>query len=430
MRDAGPNEDNKLNAFVKSPIQDKIPIREAHIENFLSLKSIKVRLGRLNVLVGPNGGGKSNFLFVFRFLGEVARTDLTPALQSLFGGYDQVRYRGVADSNSPVTIRLSGEITEHSSPNALDEYTLKFRRVGLGHRTSVLRREQVILLKRTSGRGRRITLSGRKYDFQTLPAINRPGQPKQSEERSGHIQPETSALSVLRRIGEVNDTNQINQLAEIFEDLLLFDPDTALARRPSLIGRDPNLHLSANASNLASVLLLMRDESPQILDAIERDMQAVLPGFQKLAFSAVGGADEAVRVEIVEAGLKEPTPMARASFGTVRAIALFTMLRDPNPPKLICLEEVDHGLHPHALDILVDRLREAANRSQIIVASHSPALVNRLEPNELVIFERDRDDSATRIVQLDVEELKEMEATSGYRLGELWFAGTLGGGLH
>ena len=63
----------------------KVPVREVVATNFLSLRNVSVKLGHLNVLVGPNGGGKSNFLSVFRFLGEVARTDLAPALQTLFG---------------------------------------------------------------------------------------------------------------------------------------------------------------------------------------------------------------------------------------------------------------------------------------------------------------------------------------------------------
>lgn len=105
------------------------------------------------------------------------------------------------------------------------------------------------------------------------------------------------------------------------------------------------------------------------------------------------------------------------------------MLHDPNPPRLTCLEEIDHGFHPHALDRVVERLREASERTQIIVATHSPALVNRLEPGELIIFERDPNTGATRIADLDPARARKMEQESGYRMGELWFSGILGGGL-
>jgi predicted ATPase len=103
------------------------------------------------------------------------------------------------------------------------------------------------------------------------------------------------------------------------------------------------------------------------------------------------------------------------------------MLRDPNPPRLTCLEEVDHGLHPHALDVLVERLREASERSQIIVATHSPALVNRIAAEELVVFEKNLDSGVTEVPKLDPKTIKKMEEESDLRIGELWYSGLLGG---
>ncbi len=63
------------------------------------------------------------------------------------------------------------------------------------------------------------------------------------------------------------------------------------------------------------------------------------------------------------------TPLASASFGTIRALALLAMLHDPDPPKLTCVEEVDHGLHPYALDRIVERLRDASTRTQVLAAT-------------------------------------------------------------
>lgn len=105
------------------------------------------------------------------------------------------------------------------------------------------------------------------------------------------------------------------------------------------------------------------------------------------------------------------------------------MLHDPEPPKLTCIEEIDHGLHPHALDRLVDRLREAAERTQIILATHSPALVNRLDPRELIIVERDEGTGSTRAVKPDLAMVQQLQKETGYELGELWFSGSLGGAL-
>ena len=389
----------------------RVPILRAEVRNFLSLRNVNVGLGPLNVLVGPNGGGKSNFLTVFRFLGEVARTDLAPAIETLFGGYGELRYRGPRRASVGVSIHLTGRISEHSSVSAPDEYELQFQPFAGRGRHTVLRRNETLILKRTQGRGRRITLSGGRYEFVDEQKSGQPARMVASEK--GAVAPDASALSVLRRIGEATDTHQVAELADVFESLRLFDPQVSLARLPSHDDAGP---LRADAGNLAAVLARWQREVPDLVAAIANDLRDILPGFKEFAFAPLNGSG-AVRVDLVENGLSGITPLTRASYGTVRAIALLAMLRDPTPPRLTCLEEIDHGLHPHALDIVVERLREAAQRSQIILATHSPALVNRLRPEEIIVFERDSKDSSTRVIQRNPDVLRRMSAESGLGLG-------------
>jgi hypothetical protein len=75
---------------------------------------------------------------------------------------------------------------------------------------------------------------------------------------------------------------------------------------------------------------------------------------------------------------------------------------------LTCIEEIDHGLHPHILDRLVELLRQASNRTQFLIATHSPALVNRLTPDELIVCERG-EDAASRIPAIDPATVRDME---------------------
>jgi predicted ATPase len=262
------------------PSAQKVPIRHVNVKNFLSLQDVEVSLGKLNVLVGPNGGGKSNFLSVFRFLGEVARTDLAPALSRLFGGYDRVFCRAEsAQVRLGVHISIKGEISEYSSPTALDEYSLRFRPAKLLNGQIGVRRDEVLLLKRSAGRGRRITLGGSKYEYETISPTRKGGASGQGA--TGEIGSDASALSVLRRIGARSDTEQVSQLAEVFEDLRLFDPNVDAARRPASVS--DGIHLNPSASNLAAVLANLRDEQPDILTAIQDDIRYVLPGLKDLS---------------------------------------------------------------------------------------------------------------------------------------------------
>ncbi|GHD33994.1 hypothetical protein GCM10007147_39290 [Nocardiopsis kunsanensis] len=130
-----------------------------------------------------------------------------------------------------------------------------------------------------------------------------------------------------------------------------------------------------------------------------------------------------------ETGLRVPTELADASFGTIRLLGLLALLYDSNPPALTCIEEIDHGLHPQALELLVERIREASERTQFLIATHSPALADRLRPEELVVCERDSD-GASRIPAVTQERLEAIvERSEDLPLGELWFSGALGGDL-
>lgn len=134
---------------------------ELHAENFKSLRRVDVKLGDLNVLVGPNGAGKTNFLDLIDFLGDSVRTDLRPALD-VRGGFDRVVFRGAGEDPRRTTIRIRvvTNVTDFSSPTALDEYRLSISsgRVRNGQRRLI--RREWFKFKRTQGRGRRIEING------------------------------------------------------------------------------------------------------------------------------------------------------------------------------------------------------------------------------------------------------------------------------
>ncbi|CAL9623780.1 hypothetical protein SUDANB21_05926 [Streptomyces sp. enrichment culture] len=186
--------------------------------------------------------------------------------------------------------------------------------------------------------------------------------------------------------------------------------------------------LSPRAENLAGFLIHLSGRE-EIWEDLVADAQTILPQLENIEFEEVGGFAERLTVVLRERGLRRLTPLADASYGTVRLLGLLALLYDPNPPAFTCIEEIDHGLHPQALELVVQRLREAAERTQFIVATHSPALVDRLRPEEFVVCDRD-DGGASIIPALTVDEVRAIvEESGGQPLGELWFSGVLGGDL-
>ncbi len=118
-------------------------------------------------------------------------------------------------------------------------------------------------------------------------------------------------------------------------------------------------------------------------------------------------------------------PATRLSDGTLRYLALLAILCDPTPPPLVCLEEPELGLHPDILPGLADLLREASERCQFIVTTHSDTFVDALTdtPESIVVCEKE--DGKTTLKRLDRDELSQW--LERYRLGELWTSGELGG---
>lgn len=382
------------------------------VGNFRSLRDVEVHLRPLNVLVGPNGSGKSNLLDVIAFLGDAIRTDLGPALD-LRGGFERVRFRGTR-STPKISIDVEASVTKNSSAGATDTYSLVVTR-GRSKERPALRREERFEFKRTAGPGRRITVEGSTITYN-----------RGEGERTASLREGSLGLASLPKLDPEEGGEQVQELADLFAGFRVFDIDVAGARLPSREGYSHTL--AADASNLASFLAYIHEEHPDRFQALRNDARMFIPGLERLEFVPVGGATEGMVLNLIERGLSDSTTLAEASYGSVRALALLALLYDPSPPRLTCIEEIDHGLHPHILDRLVDLLREASSRTQFLIATHSPALVNRLSPDELIVCERG-EDAASRIPAIEPQVVREMEQElhGEVGLGELWFTGALGG---
>ncbi|SDD00518.1 AAA family ATPase [Actinokineospora iranica] len=384
------------------------------VENFRSLRDVSLPLRPLNVLVGPNGAGKTNVLEVFRFLSDVIRADLEPAL-AWRGGFDGVVFRGGVTPPESIGIKLTATWTAHSTIKAPDKYVLRIERGG------VARRER-FEFTRAGGRGRRIEVRHTKVTI----ADTGGGQ---VEERTVGLHRLSSGLSTLPRLSDEEGGPEVAVLAGGFASCRVFDVDVATVRRPARIVGGTQELLEHDAANLAAFLLNMRGRHETAWNELVDDAAQVLPQLRDIDFEFPSGAAREAIVVLNERGLRRPTQLADASYGTIRLLGLLAMLYDPNPPALTCVEEIDHGLHPQALELLVHRLREASARTQFLIATHSPAMADRLKPEELVICER-HDDGSSVIPAISTEKMREIVRESeDTPLGELWFSGALGGDL-
>jgi predicted ATPase len=133
------------------------------------------------------------------------------------------------------------------------------------------------------------------------------------------------------------------------------------------------------------------------------------------------------RTYLREAGLVEMLSAIRMSDGTLKFLSLLAALFHPKPPPLVCIEEPEIGLHPDAMQLVAEALLEASESRQLIVTTHSDALIDHLSdrPDSVLVCERDFD-NGTQMKRLSRESLKAW--LEHYTLGELWRKGEIGGG--
>lgn len=389
-------------------------LKRVTASGFRSLNKVDVVFGPFSVFVGPNGSGKSNLLQVLSFVRDTARFDTGQAI-ALRGGFQHILRQ---DGRSrKVSLTIEAVVSDHASAKASDRYTLELEETKPGD----IDRTEVLLYKRVSGQGRRQKIQAKGSEVSIGEGPQRAGTLDQFLSLASD---DVSALGTMARLNEERLGSGPRDFFDFLSTVRYLDPIVEAARRPA---RMSNAALHDDASNLASALRALHEDHPDGFDALQRDLAQCLPGFEALEFGVIGGAATSIVVQLREKGVMSPIDLSDASFGTVRLLALLTALHDPLPPRLTIIEEVDHGLHPYALDVLVERMREASERTQIIAASHSPTLVNQLHPGEIIICDRDPETGASIIPAYDRDRLKILLDKTDLKAGELWFSGALNG---
>jgi len=189
-------------------------------------------------------------------------------------------------------------------------------------------------------------------------------------------------------------------------------------------GSNDNLRLKPAADNLAAYLAKLKKAFP---DAYQRIVDTI-----KLAAPFFGGfvirdpLPENIELEWFEQTDPDTPYKAHVlSDGTLRFICLTTLLMQPTHllPDMVLIDEPELGLHPYAINLLADMLKQVAETKQVIVSTQSVELLSAFEPQDVVVVERES--GATVLKRLDAGELNDW--LEDYNLGDLWKRNVLGG---
>jgi len=361
------------------------------IRGFKSIMELdNFELKDLNVFVGANGAGKSNLISFFRML------------------------RCLMDGNLADYVRENGGIGDilHNGRE---------------------RTRKMYFEMRFGERGYRFTLNPTTADKAELSKEAR--FYKRSSNGWWELGDSNDTASLLVREATKNDNTLDTMCSKYVYDTIMswkiyhFHDTSSSAPMRSWQSIEDNETLRSDASNIAPYLFCLREEEKPKYQEILNACQVVIPYLRDflLKEQKYGKVGEDVKVNLSWRTGSSDFPMQphHLSDGSIRFICLATALLQPNPPSTLIIDEPELGLHPEAIRILGELINAAARRTQIIVATQSPLLIDQFGIEDIIVVNRQNDQSVFERLSKDSFD-KWLE---DYSVGELWTKNVIQGGI-
>jgi len=248
------------------------------------------------------------------------------------------------------------------------------------------------------------------------------------EKISDAYRPEQSLLlSKMRFYSDFPDPSIIRLLLSTFETYPGFDVSKSSALRTKPAEIKPNTSLLRTGENLGTVLheIFTRHNYKSTADDILDFVKSAYPFIEGIWAETSNTNPPAVSVRIHEKGMNRPMELWDLSDGCMRFLCLSTALLNPVPPPFIAIDEPEAGLHPRLMPIIADIIKTAAERTQVLVSTHSPDLLNCFELGDVAVMVREGD--AVRWNRPgDRKSLRKMlETVQGEKIGDLHRSGEL-----
>ena len=356
-----------------------VDMNRIEIEGYKSLKKINTPLNPINILIGSNGSGKSNFLSFFEMLNHIYERKLSPYV-ALNGGTARFLHKG-----SKVTDSIKAKVTFNQNT-----YGFELKE---GENQFVFMHEWLGYTSKASWINDRTDISSYKNEA------------------------EIKSYSGLTRGGYIKD--YLRTISKYhFHDTGKQSPFT----HESNIQNDI-FYLYKSGDNLAAFLYGIQQKEPMTYKRIVRVIQSVAPYFSDFYFNPnENGNLRLLWHDKFSETVYGPTDL---SDGTIRFIALTTLFLQPNPAKLIVIDEPELGLHPVAISKLAGLMKSVKERgTQIIAATQSADLISYFEPEDVITA--NQVDGETMLSRLDAKQLAHW--LDDYTLGDLWKNNIIKGG--
>ncbi len=381
-------------------------IEHISVQGFKSIKQLeKLRLRPVNVLIGANGSGKSNFIGLFAFLRAIREGKLQDYVMRARGA-DRVLHFG-----AKVTDELRIRVAIENGVNQYEIVLVPTDADGLSPSEETIsywdqakhKQETVPLMSRASGNPDALFEMG----------ITQGWLPFGNKLEAGISNP--AIVGIARHVGGHLEGCRVYH----FHDT---SPSSPIKRTADL---HDNRFLRPDGANLAAFLYFLRERCQIEYRMIRDTVRLAAPFFDDFRLEPLALNEDTILLEWQHKNSDTYFNAASLSDGTLRFIALVTLFMQPVDlrPSVILLDEPELGLHPYAITLLASLVKQASVDTQIILATQSPILLDYFDPEDVLVA--DRVDGATQFTRLDSEQLAEW--LEDYSLGQLWEKNELGG---
>ena len=385
-------------------------IEHITVQGFKSIKHLEeLRLRPINVLIGANGSGKSNFIGVFAFL-QAIRAEGLRYYVTRSGGADRVLHFGA---------KVTEKLRIH---------------VAFKGKASQDQNEYEIVLAATASDGlypSKETVSfwdDARLRLSTVSLMSRSGENPKTLFEIGPKQGLLPLGSNLEAgISNPSVSKPVQNVCDHLENCRIYHFHDTSSSSP--IKRTVDLHdnrfLRPNGANLAAFLYRLRLKNRTEYGQVQGTVRQAAPFFEDFQLEPLALDEDKVRLEWRHRGSDAYFDAASLSDGTLRFIAMATLLLQPVHlrPSVILLDEPELGLHPYAITLLASLVKQASVETQILLATQSPILLDHFDPEDVLVA--DRVDGGTRFTRLNSEQLAVW--LEDYSLGQLWEKNELGG---
>jgi predicted ATPase len=389
-------------------------IKSIKLSNLLSFgkESQEVELLPLNIIIGANGCGKSNFLEAFDLLKNAPSSIMKPIREG--GGVSDWVYKGSRNGAEATIDAVVSNTLPSRKYNEL-RYRISFSAVGQGFEITG---EQIASKKPDPGKANPYIY----YDFSNgRPMLNiNDGEPPRALKREDI----DMTQSILAQKRDAIHYPELTFIAQEFSNIRMYREWSFGRYTPMRLPQKadlPNNYLEADCSNLGLVLNQIRSDLPS-KKRLLKELQFFYNDVEDYDSLISGGS---VQIFFQERGLRSSVPATRLSDGTLRYLCILAVLCHPSPPPFICIEEPELGLHPDILPNLTKLFREVSERSQIILTTHSDIFVDSFSDVPDAVLVADKTNDGTQLTRLRKDQLKTW--LDVYRLGEMWTRGDIGG---